>query len=87
MYSMQGPWTISTRPYTAQRSDTRPRKRNPAESIAELREIANGHDDILAEAAGIRAGSWYASPVARVGHGLIAVGMLILAGGGAGRPP
>jgi hypothetical protein len=25
-------------------------KRNPAESIAELREIANGHDDILAEA-------------------------------------
>jgi hypothetical protein len=62
-------------------------QRNPAESIAELREIANGHDDILAEAAGIRAGSWYASPVARVGHGLIAVGMLILAGGGAGRPP
>jgi hypothetical protein len=62
-------------------------KRNPAESIAELREIANGHDDILAEAAGIRAGSWYASPVTRVGHGLIAVGMLILAGGGAGRPP
>ena len=59
-------------------------KRNPAESIAELREIANGHDDILAEAAGIRAGSWYASPVTRVGHGLIAVGMLILADGGAG---
>jgi hypothetical protein len=25
-------------------------KRNPAESIAELREIANGHDDIRAEA-------------------------------------
>ena len=86
MYSMQGPWTTSTRPYTAQRSDTA-EKRNPAESIAEFREIANGHDDILAEAAGIRAGSWYASPVARVGHGLIAVGMLILAGGGAGRPP
>jgi hypothetical protein len=43
-------------------------KRNPAESIAELREIANGHDDILAEAAGITAGSWYASPVTRVGH-------------------
>jgi hypothetical protein len=61
-------------------------KRNPAESIAELREIANGHDDILAEAAGITAGSWYASPVTRVGHELIAVGMLILAGVGAGRP-
>ena len=61
-------------------------KRNPAESIAELREMANGYDDILAEAAGITAGSWYASPATRVGHELIAVGMLILAGGGAGRP-
>jgi hypothetical protein len=30
-------------------------KRNLAESIAELHEIANGHDDILAEAAGITA--------------------------------
>jgi hypothetical protein len=54
-------------------------KRNLAESIAELREIANGHDDILAEAAGITAGSSYASPVTRVGHELIAAGMLILA--------
>jgi hypothetical protein len=60
-------------------------KRNPAESIAELREIATGHDDILAEAAGITVGSWYASPAIHVGHELIAVGMLILAGGGAGR--
>jgi hypothetical protein len=59
-------------------------KRNLAESIAELHEIANGHDDILAEAAGITAGSWYARPVTHVGHGLIAVGMLILADGGAG---
>jgi hypothetical protein len=57
-------------------------KRNPAESIAELREIANGHDDILAEAVGITAGSWYASPATHVGHEL----MVILAGGGAGRP-
>jgi hypothetical protein len=61
-------------------------KRNPAESIAELREIANGHDDILAEAAGITAGSWHASPATRVGHELIAAGMPILAGGRAGRP-
>ena len=43
-------------------------KRNPAESIAELREIANGHDDILAEAAGITPGSSYASPVTCVEH-------------------
>ena len=62
-------------------------KRNLAESIAELREIANGHDDILAEAAGITAGSWYASPATHVGQELIAVDMLILVGGGAGRPP
>jgi hypothetical protein len=56
------------------------------QSIAELREIPNGHDDILAEAACITAGSWYASPATRVGHELIAAGMPILAGGGAGRP-
>jgi hypothetical protein len=37
-------------------------RRNLAESIAELREIANGRDDILAEAAGIQAGCWYAWP-------------------------
>ena len=61
-------------------------KRNRAESIAELREIANGHDDILAEAAGITAGSWYASPATHVGQELIAADMLILAGGGADRP-
>jgi hypothetical protein len=62
-------------------------KRYLAESIAELREIANGHDDILAEAAGITAGSWYASPATHVGQELIAADVLILAGGGAGRPP
>ena len=38
-------------------------------------------------AAGITAGSWYASPATRVGQELIAAGMLILVGGGAGRPP
>jgi hypothetical protein len=32
--------------------------RNLAESIAELREMAYGRDDILAEAAGITAGSY-----------------------------
>ena len=32
---------------------------NLAESIAELRQIADGHDDVLAEAAGITAGSWF----------------------------
>jgi hypothetical protein len=37
-------------------------RRNLADSIAELREIADGHDEVLAEAAGIMSGSWHASP-------------------------
>lgn len=37
-------------------------QRNLAESIAELREIADGRKDILAEAAGITAGSWLCQP-------------------------
>jgi hypothetical protein len=37
-------------------------KRDLAESIAELRQIADGCNDILAEAAGITAGYWYSWP-------------------------
>jgi hypothetical protein len=44
--------------------------------------MADGRNDVLAEAAGITAGSWYASPAMHVGHELIAAGMLILAGRG-----
>ena len=55
-------------------------------SIEELRQIADGRNDILAEAAGITAGSWYASPATHVGYELIGAGMLILAGGGRGFP-
>jgi hypothetical protein len=36
--------------------------RNLDESIEELRQIADGRNDILAEAAGITTGSWHASP-------------------------
>ena len=61
-------------------------KRDLAKSIAELRRLAAGHDEMLAEAAGITAGAWYASPATHVGHELIAAGMLILAAGGLGRP-
>ena len=61
-------------------------KRDLAESIAELREIADGRNDILAEAAGITAGYWYAWPSTHIGHELIAAGMLIMAGGGNGKP-
>jgi hypothetical protein len=39
-------------------------ERDLATSIAELREMADGRNDVLAEAAGITAGSWYASPEA-----------------------
>jgi|SRR5215211_6923399 len=61
-------------------------RRNLADSIAELRGLAGGRDDILAQAAGIEAGSWYAWPSTHVGHELVAAGMLIMAGGHDGKP-
>jgi hypothetical protein len=61
-------------------------RRNLAEAIADLREIAGGRDHVLAEAAGITAGSWYAWPSTHVGHELVAAGMLIMAGGHDGKP-
>jgi hypothetical protein len=54
-------------------------RRNLDESIEELRQIADGRNDILAEAGGITAGSWYAWPFTHVGYELIGAGMLILA--------
>jgi hypothetical protein len=41
---------------------------------------------VLAEAAGLIAGFWYASPATHVGYELIGAGMLILAGDGRGLP-
>jgi hypothetical protein len=61
-------------------------RRNLDESIEDLRHIADGLNDVLAEAAGVTAGSWYASPGTHVGYELIGPGMLILAGGGRGFP-
>jgi hypothetical protein len=61
-------------------------RRNLDEAIEELRQIADGRNDILAEAAGITAGSWYASPATHVGYELIGAGMLILAAGSRGLP-
>src|SRR5215213_258814 len=55
-------------------------RRDLAESIAELLQIADGRDHVLTEAAGITAGSWYALPSTHVGHELVAAGMLIMAG-------
>jgi hypothetical protein len=51
-----------------------------------LRQIADGHDEVLAEAAGITAGSWYAWPSTHVGHALVAAGLLIMASGHDGKP-
>jgi hypothetical protein len=61
-------------------------RRNLDESIEELRQIADSRNDILAEAAGLTAGFWYASPATHVGYELIGAGMLILAGDGRGLP-
>jgi hypothetical protein len=61
-------------------------RRNLDEAIEELRQIADGRNDILAEAAGITAGSWYAWPSTHVGYELIGAGMLIVAGNGSGLP-
>jgi hypothetical protein len=61
-------------------------RRNLDESIAELREIADGRDHVLAEAAGITAGSWYAWPSTRPGYELVAAGMLIMVAGHDGKP-
>ena len=59
---------------------------NLDESIQELCQLADGGNDILAEAAGITCGAWYAWPSTHIGHELIAAGMLIMAGGGNGTP-
>jgi hypothetical protein len=90
--SKMGKHRRSIRQSTALQRPPRPRvvhaaeQHNLAEAITELREMAGGRNDILAEAAGITAGYWYASPATHVGHELIGAGVLILAGGGQGFP-
>lgn len=54
-------------------------QRSIAEAVAELRDLASNRNDLLAETAGLTAGSWLASPETHVGHELIAAGLLILA--------
>jgi hypothetical protein len=48
--------------------------------------MAGGRNDILAAAAGVTAGAWYAAPAARVDTELLVGGMLITAGGYDGKP-
>jgi hypothetical protein len=45
-----------------------------------LAEVAAGRDDVRTETAGELAGDWFAQPEGRMGHELIAAGLLILAG-------
>ena len=61
-------------------------QRDLAESIAQLRQIADGNEAVLSEAAGITVGSWYAWPSTHVGYELVAAGMLIMASGHDGKP-
>ena len=51
-----------------------------ADAVAELRDIASGRTDLLAEAAGIIAGAWSTRPATSYGTEPIAAGLLILAG-------
>jgi hypothetical protein len=44
-----------------------------------LAEVAEGRDDLRAEVAGTLPGTWFAQPDGRLGHELIAAGLLILA--------
>jgi len=54
-------------------------RRSLEAAISELRGLAKGRDDVIAETAGITAGSWMAWPEIRVGHELVVAGMLIMA--------
>ncbi len=54
-------------------------RRPLAETIEELRGLAGGRDDVIAETAGVTAGSWMAWPEIRVGHELMVAGLLIMA--------
>ena len=48
--------------------------------LERLATAAEGRDDLRAEVAGQLARTWFAQPDARIGHELIAAGLLILAG-------
>jgi hypothetical protein len=61
-------------------------QRDVAESIAELRQIADGNAAVLSEAAGITVGSWYAWPSTHLGYELVAAGMLLMAADHDGKP-
>lgn len=51
-----------------------------ADAVDELREMAAGRADLLAEAAGLAAGSWSTRLDAEIGTTPLSIGLLILAG-------
>jgi hypothetical protein len=54
-------------------------RRSIADAVAEIRTIAAGRTDLLAETAGLTAGSWLAWPETHVGHELVVAGLLVVA--------
>lgn len=51
-----------------------------ADAVAELRDLAGGRSDLLAEAAGVRAGVWSSDPERQTGDYVLAFGLLLMAG-------
>ena len=58
-------------------------RRNLDDPLRSCAKSPMARNDILAEAAGISAGYWYAWPSTHIGRELIAAGMLIMAGAAA----
>ena len=54
-------------------------RRSIEDAVDELRALAGGRDDVLAEVAGVTAGAWLAWPEVRVGHELLVAGLLVMA--------
>ena len=55
-------------------------KGNLGDAIEELRELANGRADLLAETAGLMGGYWSATSATQSGDYVVAFGLLIMAG-------
>jgi hypothetical protein len=51
-----------------------------ADAVAEIRALADGRNDLLAETAGTAAGNWAANPAGQTGTELMAAALLIWAG-------
>jgi hypothetical protein len=50
------------------------------DAVAELRQLADGRDDLLAQEAGVLIGAWSAHPDTDTGHRVLAASLLVVAG-------